>query len=154
MSLGVPAADEARLREIGARDGISARRRRARHLDRDAAARRPRASAGRHSSSALDDPGRADASRQAYWRLFGHTTRGLICACETEYGPDNGFHQPQQLADIAGYYLAFGLRPLAAGDVRADHIACECEFMDFLSRKEARLLDRTGADADVGRRWR
>jgi TorA maturation chaperone TorD len=73
-------------------------------------------------------------------RLFGHTARGLICACETEYGPDNGFHQPQQLADIAGYYLAFGLRPTADSGLRVDHIACECEFMDFLNRKEARLV--------------
>jgi TorA maturation chaperone TorD len=75
-----------------------------------------------------------------YWRLFGHTTRGLVCTCETEYGPDNGFHQPQQLADIAGYYLAFGLHPARDGEVRPDHIACECEFLDFLSRKQAYLL--------------
>ena len=81
-----------------------------------------------------------------YWRLFGHTTRGLVCACETEYGPDNGFHQPQQLADIAGYYLAFGLRPSEDGEVRPDHIACECEFLDCLSRKQARLFDGDGDD--------
>lgn len=85
---------------------------------------------------ALVVPG-VEALAARFWHLFGHTTRGLICACETEYGPDNGFHQPQQLADISGYYLAFGLRPAAAADARADHIACECEFMDFLSRKEA-----------------
>jgi TorA maturation chaperone TorD len=80
-----------------------------------------------------------DSIAAAYWRLFGHTTRGQICACETEYGPDNGFHQPQQLADISGYYLAFGLHPAFAGEARADHIACECEFMDFLNRKQALL---------------
>ena len=89
-----------------------------------------------------------EALSASYWRLFGHTTRGLICACETEYGPDNGFHQPQQLADISGYYLAFGLRPMIAGETRSDHIACECEFMDFLSRKQAHLLDRLDANAD------
>lgn len=81
-----------------------------------------------------------------YWRLFGHTTRGPICACETEYGPDNGFHQPQQLADINGYYLAFGVRPGGQGDVRADHIACECEFMDMLCRKEALLANAETLD--------
>jgi TorA maturation chaperone TorD len=78
----------------------------------------------------------------AYWRLFGHTTRGLVCAFETEYGPENNFQQPQQLADLAGYYLAFGLRPRLTVETRPDHIACECEFMDFLSRKQARFLDR------------
>jgi TorA maturation chaperone TorD len=80
-------------------------------------------------------------------RLFGHTARGLVCACETEYGPANGFHQPQQLADMAGYYRAFGLQPLVAADVRLDHVACECEFMDFLNRKEAVLLSE-GPSAD------
>jgi len=78
----------------------------------------------------------------AYWRLFGHTTRGLVCAFETEYGPENNFQQPQQLADLAGYYLAFGLRPRPTVETRPDHIACECEFMDFLSRKQALLLNR------------
>ena len=75
-----------------------------------------------------------------YWRVFGHTTRGLVCACETEFGDDNKFQQPQQLADIAGYYLAFGLTPPSASEVRLDHVACECEFLEFLNRKQARLL--------------
>jgi TorA maturation chaperone TorD len=81
-------------------------------------------------------------------RLFGHTTRGQICACETEYGADNAYHQPQQLADIAGYYLAFGLQAVPASDVRADHVACECEFMDFMNRKEAFFLG-TGTDEET-----
>jgi TorA maturation chaperone TorD len=76
-----------------------------------------------------------------FTRLFGHTTRGPVCACETEYGADNTYHQPQQLADIAGYYLAFGLQSGSASDVRADHVACECEFMDFMNRKEALFLE-------------
>jgi putative dimethyl sulfoxide reductase chaperone len=98
----------------------------------------------------LDSLAVSDAGSLAfdYWRLFGHTTRGLVCACETEYGPDNGFHQPQQLADIAGYYLAFGLRPATDGEVRPDHIACECEFMDFLCRKQARGLAARSRDLD------
>ena len=91
----------------------------------------------------------ADTLAASYWRLFGHTTRGLVCACETEYGPDNGFHQPQQLADISGYYLAFGLRPAVAGEARSDHIACECEFMDFLCRKQAHLRGTGGTDAET-----
>ncbi|MBI3494345.1 MAG: molecular chaperone TorD family protein [Acidobacteria bacterium] len=87
-----------------------------------------------------------DTLTASFVRLFGHTTRGLICACETEYGADNQFHQPQQLADIAGYYLAFGLRPALAADERADHVACQCEFMDFLNRKEALLLSSHARD--------
>jgi putative dimethyl sulfoxide reductase chaperone len=75
-----------------------------------------------------------------YSRIFGHTTRGLVCACETEFGDGNKFQQPQELADIAGYYLAFGLTPPSASETRLDHVACECEFLEFVNRKQARLL--------------
>lgn len=74
--------------------------------------------------------------------LFGHAGRGLVCPYETEYGSDGAFRQPQELADIAGYYVAFGLRPPERSACRLDHVACECEFMDFLSRKEAFTVAR------------
>lgn len=83
-----------------------------------------------------------------YWRVFGHTTRGQVCACETEYGDDNKFQQPHQLADISGYYLAFGLTPPSASDVRQDHVACECEFLAFLNLKEAYFLEAREWTAD------
>jgi TorA maturation chaperone TorD len=67
-----------------------------------------------------------------------------VSTCETEYGPENVFNQPQQLADIAGYYMAFGLEPVVATEARVDHIACELEFMDFLNRKLA-LLQASGS---------
>lgn len=75
----------------------------------------------------------------AHARLFGHS-RGLVCPFETEYGGEGAFRQPHELADIAGSYLAFGLKPHAGCDERVDHAACECEFMDFLARKEAFAL--------------
>jgi len=80
-------------------------------------------------------------------RLFGHS-RGLVCPFETEYGAEGAFRQPQELADIAGTYLAFGLKPPEGGDERVDHAACECEFMDFLARKEAFALGSQRASAD------
>jgi len=90
----------------------------------------------------------------AHARLFGHS-RGLVCPFETEYGAPGAFRQPQELADIAGTYLAFGLKPLEGGDERVDHAACECEFMDFLARKEAFGLDslRTSEDQEEPREW-
>jgi TorA maturation chaperone TorD len=83
-------------------------------------------------------------------RLFGHS-RGLVCPFETEYGAEGAFRQPQELADIAGSYLAFGLEPREGGDERVDHAACECEFMDFLARKEAfaRSSRRTSEDPEA-----
>ncbi len=100
---------------------------------------------------------RADAAadpRSAHARLFGHS-RGLVCPFETEYGPDGAFRQPQELADIAGYYLAFGLRPSEGADERVDHAACECEFMEFLGRKEAFALSAwlTASDEAEPEEW-
>lgn len=155
LSIGFEPPTDERLRQIGARDGFRVVTTALQHLDglEDRGRVRPEADQGRLLTAAarlasLTVPD-TEALSASFWRLFGHTTRGLICACETEYGPDNRFHQPQQLADISGYYLAFGLRTVAAGEARADHIASECEFMDFLSRKQAHLLDRLEADAGV-----
>ncbi len=155
LSIGFQPPTDERLGQIGARGGFRVVTTALQHLDGlEARGRvRPETDQGRLLTAAahlasLTVPD-TEALSASFWRLFGHTTRGLICACETEYGPDNGFHQPQQLADISGYYLAFGLRPVAAGEARADHIASECEFMDFLSRKQAHLLDRLETDADV-----
>lgn len=86
----------------------------------------------------------------AHARLFGHS-RGLVCPFETEYGAGGAFRQPQELADLAGTYRAFGLEPARGGDERVDHAACECEFMGFLARKEAFVLDslRRGENEEV-----
>ena len=144
LSIGFQPPTRERLDAIGADDGFRVFLAALQHLD----SRTDRFATAVAQLGTLAIPD-AEVLAASYWRLFGHTTRGLVCACETEYGPDNGFHQPQQLADIAGFYLAFGLRPAVATDTRADHIACECEFMDFLSRKQALLLDRSASGADV-----
>jgi DMSO reductase family type II enzyme chaperone len=44
------------------------------------------------------------------------------------------------LADVAGFYAAFGLEPGAAQPDVEDHIAAECEFMSALALKEAYAL--------------
>ena len=87
-----------------------------------------------------------------YTRLFGHTARGLVCPCETEYGPEGGFQQPQQLADLAGYYRAFGLQTRPGSDQRVDHVSCECEFMEFLCCKEAFSGERLQEARETGPR--
>ena len=74
-------------------------------------------------------------------RLFGHTARGQICPYESEYGHEGLFQQPRQLAEIMGFYEAFGLTTRNEERERPDHISCELEFLDFLSRKEALALE-------------
>jgi TorA maturation chaperone TorD len=136
FSLAFQAPTDARLRTMGAPDAFAVLLEAFRSLDTDStgvfAAGVDRVREARQTLEALT---------LEYWRVFGHTTRGLVCACETEYGDDNKFQQPNQLADISGYYLAFGLAPPSASEVRQDHVACECEFMEFLNLKEACFLE-------------
>lgn len=77
----------------------------------------------------------------AYQNVFG-----LVCnrACppyETEYQPSSeSFFRAQELADIAGFYRAFGIEPAAAKPERPDYLPLELEFMAFLLTKK-RLAD-------------
>lgn len=136
LSIGFQAPTADRLAGVGAPEGFPVVAAALRHLERSSDNATLDGTAEQLALVALEDE---DTLAATFARLFGHTARGPICACETEYGADNTFHQPQQLADISGYYQAFGLRPSVASEARVDHIACELEFMDFLSRKQALL---------------
>lgn len=78
----------------------------------------------------------------SYQRLFGHTVRGPVPPYETEYGAEALFQQPQELADLTGFYQAFGLTVKPAEHERADHVSCESEFLSFLALKEAYALEQ------------
>ncbi|MCH8289459.1 MAG: molecular chaperone TorD family protein, partial [Candidatus Marinimicrobia bacterium] len=78
-----------------------------------------------------------DKLKRKYDNLFGHSARSSVPPYETEFGDKNLFQQPHQLADISGFLIAFGLELNVAKHERIDHVACELEFMCFLTRKEA-----------------
>jgi TorA maturation chaperone TorD len=83
-----------------------------------------------------------DTLAAGYVRLFGHTAQGEAPLFETEYGADGLFLQPQQLADIGGFYRAAGLTVAPDANERPDHVRCECELLMFLARKEALAVAR------------
>ena len=76
----------------------------------------------------------------AHAACFGHAVSKDCPPYEAEYGQAHIFEKTQTLADIAGFYRAFGLEPAVAIPDRADHIAFELEFMEFLCRKQAFAL--------------
>ncbi len=75
-----------------------------------------------------------------YESCFGHTAHGPVPCYELEYGEEHSHRQPQQLGDISAFYLAFGLKIHTQAYERVDHIAVECEFMQYLLFKEAYAL--------------
>ncbi len=78
-----------------------------------------------------------DDMRACYAALFGHAVRGACPLYEQEYGHGEIVQQASELADIAGFYRAFGLEPSEAAMERIDHVSVECEFMGVLCVKEA-----------------
>jgi DMSO reductase family type II enzyme chaperone len=77
---------------------------------------------------------------RAYDRVFGHTARGAVPPYETEYGEDSLWAPQREMSDLGGFLRAFGLKLDPRARERPDHIACECEFLLVLARKEARAL--------------
>lgn len=74
---------------------------------------------------------------------------GQVPACppyETEYTAAHVWMQTQQMADIAGFYRAFGVDGQATGE-RVDFVATELEFMYMLCVKEAIAEDERNQEA-------
>lgn len=72
-------------------------------------------------------------------RAFGLT--GSLCY-ETELGLPHEYRQSQEMADIAGFYRAFGFNIGGKVRERPDHISAELEFMHVLALKEAYAAEK------------
>jgi TorA maturation chaperone TorD len=87
-----------------------------------------------------------DEVRSQYAALFGHAVRGKCPPYELEYGAGEIVQRAPDLADIAGFYAAFGLAVAAWDAERCDHASVEFEFMSILSAKEAHAIDQGDAE--------
>lgn len=81
----------------------------------------------------LDD----DALKRSHLAVFGHAISKDCPPYGGEYGQAHIFEKSQTLADVAGFYRAFGLTLAKGVHDRPDHIAFELEFMEFLCLKQA-----------------
>lgn len=91
-------------------------------------------------------PGSNQTLVERYDELFGLLLSRDCPPYETEYCPQTfSVHRSHQLADVAGFYQAFGLEPSRSNPERADHIALELEFMSWLILKEERAIDSGAA---------
>ena len=62
---------------------------------------------------------------------------------ETAYYGSDPQQQTQRMADVAGFYRAFGVDS-SGSETRPDDLSVELEFMSYLCRKEAYALDHSG----------
>jgi TorA maturation chaperone TorD len=82
---------------------------------------------------------RADEVAWEFESLFG----GQV-ACspyEAGYEPDP-FRGTRQIADVAGFYRAFGATSDGPAAERPDHIACQLEFLAFLAARRVAATER------------
>ncbi len=90
---------------------------------------------------------------RAYQAVFGLTMSKICPPYETEYCEwKDPTHRAQHLADVSGFYCAFGLEPSRSVPERADNIALEIEFVAFLIEKLLslrRTADRGSAEHEA-----
>lgn len=84
-----------------------------------------------------------EALSQGYRTTFGSATVAMDCPpYEMYFSGSHIWQQTQDLADISGFYKAYGLE-ITEGDStsRWDHVAVELEFMHFLTYKLAYAIE-------------
>ena len=80
-----------------------------------------------------------------YQEVFGHTISKHCPPYETEYGNIHLFRQSNVLADLGGFYNAFGVAP-RDGMERLEHISIQLEFLYLVTFKEAHALEAGKAE--------
>ncbi len=76
---------------------------------------------------------RERGAAEAYLRTFGHSIGKDCPAYELEYCPNRDItYRAHRLADLTGFYRAFGLDRAADSRDRMDHLGYQAEFMQIV----------------------
>lgn len=87
-----------------------------------------------------------EALQREHVRLFTPAVAGGLPPYEMEYGKTEIFLKTQNLADVAGFYRAFGLDRAESSHERDDFISVELEFMQWLCLKEGRAREKADVE--------
>jgi TorA maturation chaperone TorD len=99
--------------------------------------------------AALADPDERDRVEAEHHRLFDGEAPCPPYEGGWEADP---FRSVRALADVAGFYRAFGAAARGPAAERADHAGCELEFLSFLTARAVALADAgDGSGAEVCR---
>ncbi len=92
-----------------------------------------------------------DTRQAARHAVFGFVVSKECPPFETEYIPSfDAATRAQHLADLGGFFVAFGLEPDRSIRIRRDHVSLHLGFVAFLLRKLAMLaLGGTDEERDV-----
>ena len=88
----------------------------------------------------------AGALEAQYHTIFGHVALPDCPVYEAAYAGSSIFQQTGGLADVAGFYRAFGFAVSETDRERVDHLAVELEFMRVLTYKESYARVNDGPD--------
>jgi TorA maturation chaperone TorD len=122
------------------------------HLATDLVTRPAKLAPGEEPPEGLDLVQLVEALDESRDRLVDDHTRvfGLVVSkeCppyEVQYCPQTfSVFRSQRMADIAGFYRAFGVEPGRDAPERVDHLACELEFLAWLVAKELHAREQQG----------